>query len=54
MLLDENLKEMNLSSPTLVSPLAFARLQRALWSDTGEDCSGGLLAAICALCAAAA
>jgi hypothetical protein len=31
-LLDENLKELNLSSPTLVGPRAFARLQRALWS----------------------
>ncbi|KAL4855645.1 putative 1-phosphatidylinositol-3-phosphate 5-kinase [Chlorella vulgaris] len=33
-LLDENLKELNLASPTLVGPRAFARLQRALWSDT--------------------
>lgn len=31
-LLDENLKELNLTSPTLVGPQAFARLQRALWS----------------------
>lgn len=31
-LLDENLKELNLTSPTLVGPRAFARLQRALWS----------------------
>ncbi|KDD77007.1 phosphatidylinositol-4-phosphate 5-kinase, partial [Helicosporidium sp. ATCC 50920] len=34
-LLDENLKEMNLSSPTVVGPYAFGRLQRAVWSDTG-------------------
>lgn len=33
-LLDENLKELNMSSPTLVGPRAFARLQRALWSDS--------------------
>ncbi|GAB4817632.1 hypothetical protein N2152v2_004678 [Parachlorella kessleri] len=33
-LLDENLREVNLVSPTLVAPQAFARLQRALWSDT--------------------
>lgn len=32
MLLDENLRELNLTSPTLVGPRAFARLQRALWS----------------------
>lgn len=31
-LLDENLRELNLSAPTLVGPRAFARLQRALWS----------------------
>lgn len=31
-LLDENLKELNLAAPTLVGPRAFARLQRALWS----------------------
>ncbi len=36
MLLDENLKEVNLVSPTLVAPQAYARLQRALWSDTGK------------------
>lgn len=35
-LLDENLQELNLSSPTLVGPRAYARLQRALWS--GADC----------------
>jgi hypothetical protein len=35
-LLDENLKEVNLVSPTLVAPQAYARLQRALWSDTGK------------------
>lgn len=34
-LLDENLKEINLSSPTVVGPEAFSRLQRAIWSDTG-------------------
>ncbi|PRW32495.1 FAB FYVE-domain PI-3,4-kinase [Chlorella sorokiniana] len=34
-LLDENLQELNLSSPTLVGPRAYACLQRALWSDTG-------------------
>jgi len=31
-LLDENLQELNLTSPTLVGPRAYARLQRALWS----------------------
>lgn len=35
-LLDENLQELNLTSPTLVGPRAYARLQRALWS--GADC----------------
>lgn len=34
-LLDENLKEVNLSSPTVVGPAAFSRLQKAVWSDTG-------------------
>eukprot|EP00887_Chlorella_sp_A99_P005551 scaffold1.g5551.t1 len=33
-LLDENLRELNLSCPTAVGPSAYARLQRALWSDT--------------------
>lgn len=47
MLLDENLKELNLSSPTLVAPQSYARLQRALWSDTGaQRCRHGSCRAV--------
>jgi 1-phosphatidylinositol-3-phosphate 5-kinase len=33
-LLDEDLLEMNVATPTLVCPRSFARLQRAVWADT--------------------
>lgn len=33
-LLDENLRELNQASPTLISPLAFGRLQKSLYEDT--------------------
>jgi len=35
-LLDENLRELNQASPTLVYPVAFERLQRSLCDDTSE------------------
>jgi hypothetical protein len=41
-LLDENLKELNLSAPTLVGPRAYARLQRALWSGVCVSVGGGV------------
>ena len=35
-LLDENLRELHQTTPTLVAPAALERLQRALWADTGK------------------
>lgn len=35
-LLDDNLRELNRSSPTLVTPAAFVKLQQCLCDDTSE------------------
>ncbi|KAK9819645.1 hypothetical protein WJX72_000689 [[Myrmecia] bisecta] len=42
-LMDENLRESNLSAPILVNQQAYARLERALWNDTSFLSSLGVM-----------